>query len=291
VSQRIHLAAIVERDGLLWLVREHEDAEWELPGGALLPGHVDTEAGMATVLAAFGVRPRAIEDGFIETLYLPEGEGHVVYNLYAAGEWHGEPAAAGGLGSAWLAPHELDSVRMNDQVREAILDACGIRERADMTAALMERLQAGVAKTATDLGVDGPPAPSSADRRARGLDVLRTLSGGSDPASGHASLRNRYGPLGDDVVDFAMGEVWAAAGLDRRTRSLQVVAMLSALGRTGPLQGHIGGALNHGATPQELVETVRMVAVYAGFPAALDAWQVMAQVFEARGIEVPGGAP
>jgi 4-carboxymuconolactone decarboxylase len=129
------------------------------------------------------------------------------------------------------------------------------------------------------------------DRRIRGLDVLRTLSGGGDPSQGHANLRTRYGPLGDDVVDFAMGEVWAAPGLDRRTRSLQVVAMLSALGRTGPLQGHIAGALNHGATAPELAETIRMVAVYAGFPAALDAWQVMAKVFEARDIELPGHEP
>jgi 4-carboxymuconolactone decarboxylase len=245
---------------------------------------------MGAVLAGFGVRPRTIEEGFIETIYLPEGDGHMVYNLYSAGEWHGEPQAAGGEGG-WFPFHELDAVQMNPQVRDAVLDAYGLRERPDMTADLLARLQAGVAGTAHDVGMGQAASALPADRRARGLDVLRTLSGGNDPAQGRRHLRNRYGPLGDDVVDFAMGEVWAQPALDRRTRSLQVVAMLGALGRTGPLQGHIAGALNHGATPGELVETIRMVAVYAGFPAALDAWQVMAKIFEGRGIEFPGDQP
>jgi 4-carboxymuconolactone decarboxylase len=68
-------------------------------------------------------------------------------------------------------------------------------------------------------------------------------------------------------------------------RSLQVVAMLSALGRTGPLRSHVAGALNHGATPAQIVETLRMVSVYAGLPAAIEAWEVVAAVFRERGID------
>jgi 4-carboxymuconolactone decarboxylase len=91
------------------------------------------------------------------------------------------------------------------------------------------------------------------------------------------------------VIDFALGEVWSNAALDRRTRSLQVVAMLAALGRTGgPLTAHINGALNHGAAPEQVIQTLRMVAVYAGFPAALEAWPVMERVFEQRGLQRPG---
>jgi 4-carboxymuconolactone decarboxylase len=82
--------------------------------------------------------------------------------------------------------------------------------------------------------------------------------------------------------------VWSRPALDRQTRSLQVVAMLAALGgRSGPLRSHINGALNHGATPEQVVETLRMVAVYAGFPAALEAWPVMEEVFAARNIPRP----
>ena len=65
--------------------------------------------------------------------------------------------------------------------------------------------------------------------------------------------------------------------------------MLAATGRTGaPLRTHIEGALNYGVSPEQVVETLRMVAVYAGFPAALEAWPVMEATFAQRGIPRPG---
>jgi 4-carboxymuconolactone decarboxylase len=129
-------------------------------------------------------------------------------------------------------------------------------------------------------------------RRARGLDVLRTLSGVADPAAAAARLERNSPELAGDIIDFALGDVWSGSALDRRTRSLQVVAMLAAIGgRSGPLRSHINGALNHGATPEQVVETLRMVAVYAGFPAALEAWPVMEDVFAARGVPRPGRTP
>jgi 4-carboxymuconolactone decarboxylase len=138
--------------------------------------------------------------------------------------------------------------------------------------------------------VPPPPLPfaPAPDRRARGLDVLRTLRGGGDPQAAATAMERTQPEIAGDVIDFALGEVWATPALDRKTRSLQVVAMLAALGRTaGPLTSHINGALNHGATPADVAETLRMVAVYAGFPAALEAWPVMEQVFEQRGIPRP----
>jgi 4-carboxymuconolactone decarboxylase len=98
----------------------------------------------------------------------------------------------------------------------------------------------------------------------------------------------RQGDLARDIVDFALGEVWSHPALDRKTRSLQTVAMLGVLGKLGPLESHINGALNHGATPEQLVQTMRMVAVYGGFPAALEAWPALERVFERRGLPPPG---
>jgi 4-carboxymuconolactone decarboxylase len=124
------------------------------------------------------------------------------------------------------------------------------------------------------------------------LDVLRTLRGGGNPEAAAEAMERTQPEIAGDVIDFALGEVWSGAALDRKTRSLQVVAMLAATGRTGgPLTSHINGALNHGATPEQVVETLRMVAVYAGFPAALEAWPVMERVFEQRGIPRPGQQP
>jgi 4-carboxymuconolactone decarboxylase len=121
------------------------------------------------------------------------------------------------------------------------------------------------------------------------LDVLRTLRGGGEPAEVAAAMEKSQPEIAGDVIDFALGEVWSDPALDRKTRSLQVVAMLAAIGRIrGPLTSHINGALNHGASPEQVIQTLRMVAVYAGFPAALEAWPVMEKVFEQRGIPRPG---
>lgn len=288
MSQRIHLAAIIAREGRLFLVREDSSARWELPGGPFLPEHPDTEAGMGAILREFGVSAAAREEDYLETLFLSDGEGHMVYNLYAAQDWEGEPEPPEGQHHGWFAPEELDSLAMNAHVRDAVLELFGTRERPDRSREMLEALRAGVDDVRE--AVAGTPTlePPAGGRRERGLDVLRTLSGAT-AQPGAERLEQRYGPLAGDVIDFAMGEVWSAPALDRRTRSLQVVAMLGALGRSGPLASHIAGALNHGATPEELAETVRMVAVYAGFPAALGAWEVMARVFVERGIPVPEG--
>lgn len=293
MSQRIHLAAIVAKEGRLFMVRHETAGEWELPGGPFLPEHPDPEAGIDAVLRDYGIEMSAEDEDFIETLFVADGDGHMVYNLYAASSWRGEPSVAPGTGTGWFEPAELDAVQMNAQVRDAILEAYGLRERPDNTAAMMAALQQQVHETAAELtGTEplfAPPSPSPGDegRRAAAHDVLRTLTG-NDPAEAAANLERRYGPIAGDVIGFAFGDVWSDRSLDRKTRSLQVVAMLGALGRTGPLESHVGGALNHGATPAELVQTVRMIAVYAGFPAALDAWKVVEAVLTRRGLPVPG---
>jgi 4-carboxymuconolactone decarboxylase len=156
---------------------------------------------------------------------------------------------------------------------------------ADDDSSVLEALGSQMSASGASDAVPGVQKPSPAEppsRRELGLDVLRTLNGG-DPAA-EANLRGRAGDLADSVLDFAMGEVWQGSALDRKTRSLQVVAMLASLGRLGPLRGHVRGALNHGATPDQVVETLKMVTVYAGFPAAVEAWPVVMEVFKERGI-------
>ena len=95
MAQRIHLAAILEREGELLLRRGPGEEEWSLPGGDLLPEHEDVDAGMAAILEGMGVSVEAIEEAFYETLFIPDTEGHMVYNLFATSAWQGEPAADG----------------------------------------------------------------------------------------------------------------------------------------------------------------------------------------------------
>ncbi|MEO8539594.1 MAG: carboxymuconolactone decarboxylase family protein [bacterium] len=284
MKQDIRLAALLERDGRLFLLRAVPDGPWELPGGALPIENDDVDAEMDAVLQRLGVMAPAIEEDFLQTHFIPSGDGQMVYNVYAATEWTGDPVAPDGTGSGWFTLEDMRSVVMDDHVRNAVLEAYGLREPDDEDGKIMAAL-AGIAETSGPERTNSP----TGDRRSAGLDVLRTLRGGGDPNSSAAQMFKTQPEIAGDVIDFALGEVWATDVLDRRTRSLQVVAMLAAQGRTGgPLTSHINGALNHGASPEQVIETLRMVAVYAGFPAALEAWPVMERVFEQRGIPRPG---
>jgi alkylhydroperoxidase/carboxymuconolactone decarboxylase family protein YurZ len=181
-----------------------------------------------------------------------------------------------------VAPADISGLAMDEHVRHALLVAFGLREPVDDAVELMKSMQRTLEGEPREDASAGPDGRTEA-----GLDVLRTFAGG-DPAEAELRIRERYGQLGDDVVDFALGEVWSDDALDRRTRSLMVVSMLAALGRTAQLRSHVAGALNHGVTPEELVQAMRTVAVYAGFPAALTAHGILNEVFEARGIKLDG---
>jgi 4-carboxymuconolactone decarboxylase len=85
------------------------------------------------------------------------------------------------------------------------------------------------------------------------------------------------------VSEFAYGDVYSRPGLDLKTRELATVAALTALGNA-PLQlkSHVEAALNTGWSQQEIVEVIMQMAVYAGFPAALNGMNVVKEVFAER---------
>ncbi|MGH8806879.1 MAG: 4-carboxymuconolactone decarboxylase [Noviherbaspirillum sp.] len=85
-------------------------------------------------------------------------------------------------------------------------------------------------------------------------------------------------PLQEFVTRNAWGTVWCRDGLDMKTRSLITVSMLTALGRSHELKGHLRGALNNGATPEEIREVLLHAAVYCGAPLAVDAFRVAQEV-------------
>jgi 4-carboxymuconolactone decarboxylase len=128
-------------------------------------------------------------------------------------------------------------------------------------------------KGKTKRGGGTPPAktPGAANRRrARGLRLNEEIVGIEG-----ARVLNRLAEispaLARDIVDFAYGEVLAEGRLDARTRALVVVGALAALGSAQPqLKVHLGSALRAGCTREEIAETMRLVALYAGFPAALN---------------------
>lgn len=85
------------------------------------------------------------------------------------------------------------------------------------------------------------------------------------------------------VIEFAYGDVISRPGLDLKSRELATVAALTALGNaSSQLKAHIGLALNVGCSREEIIEIIIQMAVYAGFPAALNGIAAAKEAFEER---------
>lgn len=97
------------------------------------------------------------------------------------------------------------------------------------------------------------------------------------------SLRNIAPDFARYLIEFSFGDIYSRPGLDLRSREIAVVAALTALGNAAPqLKVHIQGALNVGVTQEEVIEVIMQMAVYAGFPAALNGLSAAKEVFSAR---------
>jgi 4-carboxymuconolactone decarboxylase len=81
------------------------------------------------------------------------------------------------------------------------------------------------------------------------------------------------------ITEGAWGSVWSRPGLDKRTRSLLVIALMSALGHEEELAMHINATRNTGASPDDIKEVLLMVAVYAGVPAANTAIKIAKEAY------------
>lgn len=85
------------------------------------------------------------------------------------------------------------------------------------------------------------------------------------------------------VTATCWGDVWSRPGLDRRTRSLLNLAMLTALNRPHEFSVHVRGALRNGCTHAEIQEVLLQTAAYCGAPAALESFRLAQQVIEQMG--------
>lgn len=87
-----------------------------------------------------------------------------------------------------------------------------------------------------------------------------------------------------------MGDVWSRPGLEIKTRSMIVLAALTALHRPNELRLHLRGALNLGITREEICEIIWQMAIYGGFPVAVEGMRIAAEVFEEVDTEQGGRA-
>ncbi|WP_396328438.1 carboxymuconolactone decarboxylase family protein [Burkholderia anthina] len=120
------------------------------------------------------------------------------------------------------------------------------------------------------------------DRYARGWNKLKEIDGevGERVIAALAPIAPDFGRL---LVEFGFGDIYSRPQLDLKSREIATIAALAALGNAQPqLKVHIEAALNVGCTRDEIVEVFMQMAVYAGFPAALNALFAAHEVFSRR---------
>lgn len=117
------------------------------------------------------------------------------------------------------------------------------------------------------------------DRYLRGWEKLKEIDGqaGENVIESLQDIAPDFARL---LIEFPFGDIYSRPGLDLKTRELAVVAALTAMGNAAPqLKVHLHGARNVGCTRQEIVEVIMQMAVYAGFPAALNGLFAAKEVF------------
>jgi 4-carboxymuconolactone decarboxylase len=118
----------------------------------------------------------------------------------------------------------------------------------------------------------------------KGLKVRREVLGAEYVDNAIKNADDFTRPLQELVTRYCWGEIWNRPGLDRRTRSLINLAMITALNRTHEVKLHVRGAIHNGVTKDEIREVLLQTAIYCGVPAAIDSFRAAKEVFAEMGI-------
>lgn len=117
----------------------------------------------------------------------------------------------------------------------------------------------------------------------QGLQMRKQVMGDAFVEKAFSNLDAFTEPLQEFVTRNAWGTTWCRDGMDLKTRSLLTISMLTALGRANEIKGHVRGAVNNGASMQEIQETLLHSAVYCGMPLAIEAFRSAHEVLKEMG--------
>jgi 4-carboxymuconolactone decarboxylase len=121
----------------------------------------------------------------------------------------------------------------------------------------------------------------------RGLSVRREVLGPEYVDNSLKAANEFMMAFQQITTEWCWGYAWTREGLDRKTRSLLNLAMLTALNRSPEVKLHVRGAINNGVTVDEIKEVLLHATVYCGIPAGLDAFKAANEVLKEMG-QLPG---
>jgi 4-carboxymuconolactone decarboxylase len=116
----------------------------------------------------------------------------------------------------------------------------------------------------------------------KGLDVRRAVLGADYVDSSLAKADDFMMAFQEITTEWCWGYAWTRPGLERKTRSMLNLAMLTALGKPAELKLHVKGALANGVSVVEIKEILLHATVYCGIPAGLDAFKAAHEVLKAE---------
>ncbi|MEA2842215.1 MAG: 4-carboxymuconolactone decarboxylase [Methylobacteriaceae bacterium] len=121
------------------------------------------------------------------------------------------------------------------------------------------------------------------DQFNKGLEVRRAVLG-ADYVDGSLAKADDFMMAFQEITtEWCWGYAWTRPGLERKTRSMLNLAMLTALGKPAELRLHVKGALANGVSVEEIKEILLHATVYCGIPAGLDAFKAAHEVLIAEG--------
>ena len=130
-----------------------------------------------------------------------------------------------------------------------------------------------------------PDDPAGTTTFERGMQVRRAVLGTEHVDRAVQRTTPLTAPFQDLITRYAWGDVWSRPELDRRTRSLLTLALLTALGHEAELALHVRAAITNGVTVDEIGEVLLHTAVYAGVPASNSALAVAQRVLAELGLD------
>jgi len=118
----------------------------------------------------------------------------------------------------------------------------------------------------------------------KGLKIRREVLGAEFVDKALASADDFNMPMQELATTYCWGECWGREGLDKKTRSMINLAMISALNRPHELKIHVKGAIRNGVTKEEIREVLFQVAIYAGIPAGVDSFRIAKEALGEMGV-------